>query len=61
VPQLVFIDRKGVIRAQYGGSDPFVASNEEANIRGMVEKLLREGGAPTTAKPPAAKGTSKKG
>jgi len=42
VPQVVFIDRNGVIRAQYGGSDPFLSTNEEANIRAMLEKLLAE-------------------
>jgi peroxiredoxin len=61
VPQMVFIDRQGVIRAQYGGGDPFLASNEDANIRGMVEKLLGEDGAasskakPKVSKPAAAK------
>ena len=60
VPQMVFIDRQGIIRAQYGGGDPFFAANEEANIRGMVEKLLAE--ANTPAKKPAAKpAAAKKG
>ncbi len=41
VPQLVFIDRKGVIRAHYpGGSDFF--KNEEANMRKEIEALLKE-------------------
>jgi peroxiredoxin len=62
VPQMVFIDRKGVIRAQYGGADPFLASNEEANIRSMVEKLLTEAGtSKTTARPASGKASSKKG
>ena len=60
VPQMVFIDRNGVIRAQYGGSDAFLANNEEANIRGMIEKLLAEsGGSKSTAKP--ARRAAKKG
>ena len=62
VPQVVFIDRQGVIRAQYGGSDTFLAANEEGNIRGLVEKLLAEGGA--AAKPKKAapkKAAAKKG
>jgi len=60
VPQMVFIDRAGVIRAQYGGADPFLANNEEANIKGMIEKLLAEGaGSKSTAKPAAR--TAKKG
>jgi thiol-disulfide isomerase/thioredoxin len=57
VPQVAFIDRKGVIRAQYGGSDAFMASNEEANIRGMIERLISEGApAKSTAKPTKKKG-----
>lgn len=41
VPQLLFIDRKGVIRAQYpGGSDFF--KNEEPNMRKEIERLLNE-------------------
>jgi len=43
VPQLVFIDRKGVIRAQHGGaSDPDFFTNEEGIIKSEVEKLLAE-------------------
>jgi cytochrome oxidase Cu insertion factor (SCO1/SenC/PrrC family) len=57
VPQLVFIDRKGVIRGQYGGSDPFVSNNKEANIRAMVEKLLTEG-APAKSGGKASRKTS---
>lgn len=45
VPQLVFIDKKGVIRAQYAGTDKFFR-NEENNIRAMVEKLLGEKAVP---------------
>ena len=55
MPQMVIIDRKGVIRAQYGGSDPFFGSNEEANVRSVVEKHLAEGAAATPAKKPAAR------
>lgn len=41
VPQLVFIDRNGVIRAQHpGGSDFF--KNEEPNMRKQIEALLKE-------------------
>ena len=55
VPQMVFIDRKGVIRAQYGGSDMFLTANEEANIRKLVESLLAEPGdaAPAKTQPKA--------
>ncbi|HYO84036.1 MAG TPA: TlpA disulfide reductase family protein [Bryobacteraceae bacterium] len=44
-PQMVFIDRQGNIRAQYGGTDSFFQGNEEANIRGQVDRLLKEPGA----------------
>jgi peroxiredoxin len=53
-PQVVFVDRAGMIRAQYGGTDSFIANNEEANVRGMVQKLLSEGSAPAKKAPPAA-------
>jgi hypothetical protein len=36
VPQLVFIDRKGIIRAQHEGED------EEAHLRAQIESLLKE-------------------
>jgi len=40
-PQLVLIDKKGMIRAQYPGTHNFF-QNEEENLRFMVEKLLKE-------------------
>jgi peroxiredoxin len=53
VPQMVFIDRKGVIRAQYGGTDSFLGDQQETNMRAMIERLLAEPGgakaAPTKA------------
>jgi hypothetical protein len=62
VPQLVFVDKKGVIRAQYNGTDPFLGANSEANMRGMIEKLMAEpggkGAAP--AKAPAKAKAAKK-
>lgn len=54
VPQLVFIDKKGVIRAQHGGVDDFF-NNEEANIRAEVEKLLAEPGPAATKTVSSAK------
>ncbi len=39
VPQLVFIDRQGIIRAQYPGTDAFF-NNEEENMRKMIQSLL---------------------
>ena len=49
VPQLVFIDREGVIRAQYGGQDKFF-TNEEANMRSQIEALLSDGKRPAAKK-----------
>ncbi len=40
-PQLVLIDKKGMIRAQYPGTHQFFR-NEEENLRYMVERLLKE-------------------
>ena len=43
VPQLVFIDRKGVIRAQHAGeSDFFQPKALEGNLRRAIEGLLQE-------------------
>jgi hypothetical protein len=56
VPDVVFIDRGGTIRAQYAGTDAFFR-NERQNIRAMLDKLLSES-APKS--PPAKKTTPKK-
>jgi len=55
VPQLVFIDRKGIIRAQFGGQDEFF-KDEENNVRKQIIALLADGG---TAGKPAAPGAKK--
>lgn len=56
VPQLVFVDRKGVIRAQYGGDDDFFKPEvQEKNMRTMIETLLKES---TAARAGARAGTS---
>ena len=41
VPTKVFIDRKGMIRHQYLGDDPF-QQNQERNLRHTIEALLKE-------------------
>ncbi len=41
VPIMVFIDRKGMIRGQYLGDDPFF-NDREKNTRNIIEKLLKE-------------------
>ena len=46
MPQLVFLDRDGNIRAQYAGDDPFLNEDrQETNIRQKIEQLLTEGAA----------------
>jgi peroxiredoxin len=41
MPILVFIDRRGMIRAEYQGADDFISSpNQEQNIRAEIQKLL---------------------
>ncbi len=57
MPQLVFIDRTGQIRAQYpGGHAFFDEMKQPANIRAEIERLLNDKGA---AAPPAAKPVSR--
>jgi peroxiredoxin len=47
MPQLVFMDRDGNIRAQYAGDDPFLNEDrQETNIRQKIEQLLTEDAAP---------------
>lgn len=41
-PQLVFIDKKGVIRAYHPGTDEEFFKDEENNIRRVVEALLKD-------------------
>ena len=51
MPQLVFIDRSGVIRAQLSGEEPFFAEpNQEQNIRNEIESLLRAPGRRVTSR-----------
>jgi hypothetical protein len=51
VPFMVFIDRKGMIRAQYTGADTkFFDDGQEKNIREQAEKLLNEDATPAKKK-----------
>ncbi|MGB9611206.1 MAG: peroxiredoxin family protein [Bryobacteraceae bacterium] len=43
-PQVVFIDKKGIIRYYFPGGDEFYR-NEEANMRRLILELSRENGA----------------
>ena len=42
VPILVFIDKKGTIRAQHMGSDDPFFKDQEKNLRAEIESLLKE-------------------
>ncbi len=44
MPQVVFIDRQGVVRTQLGGDDPFFGGDQEKNFREKIEGLLKPGG-----------------
>ena len=51
VPFVVFIDRQGVIRAQYTGVDEaFFDNQQEQHMRDEAEKLLNEGGGQAQAR-----------
>jgi peroxiredoxin len=52
MPQVVVIDRKGTIRAQYAGDDKFFENNaeQEKNFRDVIEPLLKEGAGQTARK-----------
>lgn len=49
MPQLVIIDRQGVIRYQYAGNDKFF-ENDEKNLRDILPGLLKGGAAAAPAK-----------
>jgi len=57
VPILVFIDRKGMIRHQYLGDDPFQL-NQEPNLRQAIEQLLKEPASAQKAAPATTKKAS---
>jgi peroxiredoxin len=51
MPQVVVVDRKGTIRAQYAGDDQFFRKDEqEKNFRALLEPLLKEGHGQTAAR-----------
>jgi peroxiredoxin len=63
MPQLVLIDRQGVIRYQYAGNDPFFVGDQEKSMRTVIEGMLKGAGvsatpAPKKATPPVS--TAKK-
>jgi peroxiredoxin len=44
IPQVVVIDRAGMIRAQTGGRDGNLKLEDEAYLRALLDGLLKEGG-----------------
>jgi thiol-disulfide isomerase/thioredoxin len=61
MPGLVFIDKDGIIQAQYEGGDAFLQeTGVEKNIRAKLEEVLKPPAA-TPKKAAAKKGTAKKG
>ena len=61
MPGLVFIDKDGMIQAQYEGRDPMLEETSvEKNIRAKVEEMLKPPAA-APKKAAAKKGTAKKG
>lgn len=57
VPMIMFIDKQGMIRAQFGGDADFF-KNEEPNMRKQINVILGKPGAATAA--PAAPATAAK-
>jgi peroxiredoxin len=42
MPMIAFIDKDGVVRAQYEGNDPFLSEGvQERNLRDKIEELLK--------------------
>ncbi len=61
VPLIVFVDRKGTIRIQHGGEEDFFKeTDQEKNMRAVIESLLKEGPSASSKKVPvrAAQGKS---
>ena len=55
MPQVVVIDRTGIIRAQFAGDDKFFAESEqEKNFRVLLEPLLKESAVAKSARRTAA-------
>lgn len=57
MPLLAFIDRKGMIRAQYEGNADFFGDQQEQNLRQQIEALLKEGAPAGKKAAPVKKGS----
>jgi hypothetical protein len=51
VPLLAFIDRQGMIQAQYERDHPTFFNDEPKSLRDEIEKLLNQGKAPAKSGP----------
>jgi peroxiredoxin len=52
MPQLVFIDKQGMIREQYSGDSPFLdEAQADKNLRSQIEELLSKGAAKKVTAP----------
>ncbi|MEO8591897.1 MAG: TlpA disulfide reductase family protein [Candidatus Solibacter sp.] len=61
MPGIVFIDKEGVIRAQYEGRDSFLEeSSVEKNMRAKIEEMLAPLARGPAEKAPAKKSSTKK-
>ena len=59
MPLLAFVDRQGMIRAQFeGDNEPFFGDHQEQNLRDQIEALLKE--APSAKKISPRKSTAPK-
>lgn len=58
-PGLVFIDRNGMIQAQYMGNDAFVQTGQEANIRAQLKKMLPPAAGAKSSSSPTKSGKRK--
>jgi peroxiredoxin len=57
MPQLVFVDRKGIIRSHHPGDSDYFRTDRDQHIRDEIVSLLK--GAPATKKTTAKKAASK--
>jgi peroxiredoxin len=60
VPQVLIIDRQGIIRAHRGGEDDEFFKDEEKVLRTIIEPLLNERATPAAKKPGATKKSAAK-
>jgi thiol-disulfide isomerase/thioredoxin len=60
VPQVMVIDRKGIVRALRGGEDDEFFKDEEKVLRGIIGPLLNQGATPAAKRSGAVRKTAAK-